>query len=203
MDEREKNLSGTAITIAVTYTALQLLSNIASLKIGSIFGLAVDMGTFCYPLTFTLRDLAHKALGLKNVTSLVWLSAGICLCSSGYLALCSITPAASGVSPAFNEVFNPMWRIVIASIFAMLISELVDTAVYHLYEKHIKGGLRGRIILSNAVSIPIDNFIFAFGAFAFALPWSEVLEIFFFNLGVKFVVSLIGLPLISHTHRDR
>ena len=39
---------------------------IASLKIISVFGYAVDAGTLVYPFTFTIRDLVHK-LGGKQV----------------------------------------------------------------------------------------------------------------------------------------
>jgi len=55
--------------------------------------------------------------------------------------------------------------------------------------------------LSNAVSIPIDNLIFAVGAFAFLLPWEVVWQIFLFNLLIKFAVTLVSLPLI-YTTRD-
>ena len=49
--------------VVSAYIAAQMLADIASLKIGVVAGLAVDMGTFIYPITFTLRDLAHKVLG--------------------------------------------------------------------------------------------------------------------------------------------
>ena len=57
--------------------------------------------------------------------------------------------------------------------------------------------------LSNLASIPLDNFLFAFGAFAFALPWGAVWQIFLFNLAVKAVVSLAGIPLLSLVKEDK
>ena len=57
-------MSTAAVVAIAAYTGAQLLSNIASLKIGIVFGLAVDMGTFIYPITFTLRDVAQSADGL-------------------------------------------------------------------------------------------------------------------------------------------
>jgi uncharacterized PurR-regulated membrane protein YhhQ (DUF165 family) len=44
--------------------------------------------------------------------------------------------------------------------------------------------------------------IFAVGAFGWTLPWAVVWEIFFFNLIVKYGVTLLSLPLI-YTTRDR
>ena len=53
-----------------------------------------------------------------------------------------------------------------------------------------------RVLLSNSVSVPIDNAIFAIGAFGWLLPWAVVWEIFIFNLIVKYGMTLLSLPLI-------
>lgn len=189
-----------AAAVAATYVGLQLVSNIASLRVGLVFGFAVDMGTFCYPFTFTLRDLAHKTLGKSGVTVLVWLSAAICLFASGYFALCAMAPSAdpsaTGPSSSFAVVFSPMWRLVLASIAAMLISELADTQVYHWFTGRTMKYEWARVVVSNAVSIPLDNAVFAIGAFGWSLPWHTVLQIFLFNLAVKTLVGLAGAPLI-------
>ena len=59
-------LSRVAVVVVAAYIAAQMMADIASLKIGVVAGLAVDMGTFVYPVTFTLRDLVHKTLGKRN-----------------------------------------------------------------------------------------------------------------------------------------
>lgn len=161
------------VWVAVVYAGLQLISNIASLKIGVVGGFSVDMGTFCYPLTFTIRDMAHKVLGKKRVTELVWLSAALCLAASVYFGFCAVIPSAVEGS-GFDAVFSPMWRLVMASIGAMVVSELVDTQVFHLCAQRWPRREWRRVILSNAVSMPLDNFIFALGAFGWVLPWGDV-----------------------------
>ena len=45
------------------YAGAQVISQVTSLKIGVVFDQSVDMGTFVYPITFTLRDVVHKVLG--------------------------------------------------------------------------------------------------------------------------------------------
>ncbi len=186
------------VVVAALYAGMQLVSNVASLKVGLVFGLAVDMGAFCYPLTFTLRDMAHKALGLRAVTALVWASALMCLVASGYFALASLSAPAvdDGGRNAFGVVFSPMWRLVFASIAAMVASELADTRVFH-WCRAMEGRREWlRVVISNAVSIPVDNAIFAVGAFGWALPWNAVAQVFLFNLAVKVVVGLAAAPLI-------
>ena len=60
-----------AIVAVGAYVGAQVIADITSLKIGSFAGRAVDMGTFIYPITFTLRDVVHKALGRRAARTLV------------------------------------------------------------------------------------------------------------------------------------
>ena len=181
------------------YLAAQMLADIASLKIGVVAGWSVDMGTFIYPITFTLRDLVHKSLGKKAARTLIFTAGGINLCMAAYLFAVSLVPEdpAWGLGAQFSAIFSPVWRIVFASIAAELISELADTEVYSWFVRQVTRKKKWlRVLISNAVSIPIDNAVFALGAFAFTLPAVTVWEIFVMNLFVKFGISLLSLPLI-------
>jgi uncharacterized PurR-regulated membrane protein YhhQ (DUF165 family) len=85
--------SNVAVLVIAAYVAAQMLSDIASLKIGIVGGYSVDMGTFIYPITFTLRDLVHKVLG-KNNTRLLIVTAGLInLLMAGYLKWVSSVPS--------------------------------------------------------------------------------------------------------------
>ncbi len=199
-----------AVVVVAAYIAAQMLSDIASLKIGVVAGLAVDMGTFIYPITFTLRDVVHKVLGKRNAQLLIVSAAVINLFMVLYLtwaANVESDPNSFG-GPEFSMIFAPLWRIVVASIVAEVVSELMDTEVYHWFVTKITRKWQWlRVLVSNAVSVPIDNIIFvliAFSPIAFlGAPlvdsWEVTWEIFLFNLMVKFAVTLISLPLIYIT----
>ncbi len=197
----------TAVVVVISaYIGAQMLSDIASLKIGVVFGLAVDMGTFIYPITFTLRDVAHKVLGKSAVRMLIVMAAVVNLFAALYMGWVQSVPsdASWGLGGEWSAVFNPglLWRIVVASIIAEVVSEMVDTEVYHWFVTKVTHRYQwARVLLSNGVSIPIDNLIFALGAFAFILPWDVVWQIFLFNLVLKYAVTLVSLPLI-YTTRD-
>jgi len=86
---------------------------------------------------------------------------------------------------------------VVASIAAELVSEFADTEVYHWFITKITNRYQwARVLISNSVSVPIDNAIFAIGAFGWLLPWTVVWEIFIINLLVKYGMTLLSLPLI-------
>lgn len=199
-----------AIIAVASYIAAQMLADIASLKIGVVAGLAVDMGTFIYPITFTLRDVVHKALGKRNARTVVLCAGVVNLFMVLYLGWAALVPSdpQSFGGPEFSTVFSPLWRIVVASIIAEVISELLDTEVYHLFVTRVTRRFQWlRVLVSNSVSVPIDNVLFvliAFSPIAFlGTPlvdsWQVAWEIFLFNLAVKFGVTLVSLPLIYVT----
>jgi hypothetical protein len=188
-----------AVLVVAAYIATQMLSDIASLKIGVVLGLAVDMGTFIYPATFTLRDLVHKVLGKRNAQAMVVSAGVINLLMAAYLMWVAAVPSdpSWGLGVEFSAILSPVWRIVLASIAAEVASELADTEIYHWFVHKITRRYQwARVLISNGISVPIDNMIFAVGAFGWSLPWGVVWQIFIFNLMVKYAMTLISLPLI-------
>jgi queuosine precursor transporter len=197
-----------AIAAVGAYAGAQVIADITSVKIGTAFGRAVDMGTFIYPITFTLRDVVHKMLGRRAARTLVVTAAVVNLFMALYLQWVARAPSNESYpfGDEFRLVLGPLWRIVVASIIAELVSELLDTEVYHWFVRSVTTHYQwARVAVSNAVSIPVDNALFAvlaFGSLPFladddlTLPWSAVWDIFIVNLVVKALVSVVSLPLI-------
>ena len=52
------------------------------------------------------------------------------------------------------------------------------------------------MLLSNSVSVPLDSLIFSVLAFGGILPWEVVWQIFWFNLLVKYAMTVVSIPLI-------
>jgi uncharacterized integral membrane protein (TIGR00697 family) len=187
------------IIVVSIYIAAQLLSDIGSLKIALIAGFSVDAGTFIYPLTFTIRDLVHKQLGKTAARTVIILAAAINLFMVVFFQFAAWLPQDPtwGLGKEFSTILGPVWRIVFASIVAEVISELIDTEVYHFWVSRITRKHQwARVLISNAVSIPIDSLIFCWGAFGLALPNSVVWSIFFANVIVKGLVTVVSLPAI-------
>lgn len=193
-----------AIVAVAAYAGAQVIADVSSLKIGIVAGRAVDMGTFIYPITFTLRDVAHKTIGKRPTQTLVLMAAVVNLCAALYLWWVAAVPsdASWGLGAEWSAVFNAqlLWRIVIASIVAEVVAELLDTEIYHWFVTRITHRYQwARVLISNSVSVPVDNLIFAVGAFAGILPWDVIWQIFLFNLILKYAVTLVSMPLIYVT----
>lgn len=187
------------ILVISAYIAAQMLADITSLKIVFLAGLSMDAGTLVYPITFTLRDLVHKTVGINAARTLIFTAAAINLFMAGLFWLVSILPADMEVGPQeeFSFVLSPVWRIVVASILAEVIAELIDTEVYQLWVNRIgKKYQWGRVLSSNAVSVPLDSLIFVTVAFAGTMSWAVVWSIFLANVLVKGITTILSIPLI-------
>lgn len=186
-----------ATLVSAAYVAFQMMADIASLRIVTVAGLSIDAGTFVYPFTFTLRDLVHKTAGIKAARALIIAAAVLNLLMAGLFWLTSKLPADLSVGPQeeFGLVLSPVWRIVFASIIAEVVAELIDTEGYRLWVERVTRRYQwARVLVSNALSIPIDSLIFSWLAFGGVMPNVVVWSIFTSNVIIKGITTLVSLP---------
>lgn len=84
-------------------------------------------------------------------------------------------------------------RVFIASILAILIAESTDTEIFHHFRDR---SWLGRVLRSNAVSVPLDSLIFNCTAFLGIFSPVLVAQIIFGEIVVKFAVSLVYAILV-------
>jgi uncharacterized integral membrane protein (TIGR00697 family) len=192
--------TATVLTLLVSaYIAAQMLSDIASIRIVELLGFQMDAGTLIYPITFTLRDLVHKVAGKHVARLLIFTAAAVNLFMAATFWLVSVLPAdvSVGEQLEFGVVLAPLWRIVFASILAEVIAELIDTEVYSAWVARFAHRMQwGRVVSSNLVAVPVDSAIFVTVAFAGVLPPDVVVAIFWTNVLLKGLVTLVSIPMI-------
>ncbi|MCX7683378.1 MAG: queuosine precursor transporter [Anaerolineae bacterium] len=196
-DTRSSSILRAGILVISAYIAAQMLSDVLSLKIASVAGFSVDVGTFIYPFTFTLRDLVHKLLGRVAARTVIVTAAVINLVMAGLFLFAAWLPPdpAWPLQREFAAVLTPAWRIVLASIAAEAASEFTDTEVYHLWVSRVTRRFQWvRVLISNAISVPLDSLIFCWGAFGGLLPALSIWSIFWANVLMKGGVTLLSLP---------
>jgi uncharacterized integral membrane protein (TIGR00697 family) len=188
------------LVVGGAYVAAQMMADIASLRIISVAGHAVDAGTLIYPFTFTLRDLVHKIGGKAAARTLILLAAVINLVMAAFFGLVGNLPpdVATGPQLDFGQVLAPVWGIVVASIVAEVVAELVDTEVYALWVRRFAERYQwGRVLASNAVAIPVDSALFVGLATLFGVfPGVVAMTIFWVNVVFKGVITVVSIPWI-------
>ncbi|MDD5489510.1 MAG: queuosine precursor transporter [Candidatus Moranbacteria bacterium] len=181
------------------YVSFQLFANILSTKIAllPIIHMSIDGGTVIYPLTFTLRDFVHKTHGKKDARQVIIIAAALNAVMFGLFWLVGkMTPDPTWqFQTAYQQILLPVGRIVLASIIAQVISELMDTEIFSFVYKKTTDTLA--VLASNSISLVVDSVVFCLIAFFGALPFSTVLAIIFTNILVKFIISTLSVPTIK------
>lgn len=164
------------VLITIAYVAVVAVSNLLVDKFINLgaFGL-LSAGTITFGITFTIRDLAHQAsvragLGRRPV----FLMIGVAAVVNVFVAMATDTPA----------------RFLVASFLAILISEGIDTQIYHRLRAR---SWLVRVLSSNAVSVPLDSSIFTIVAFLGVAGYDAItmLQIVQADLIFKFLVGTI------------
>ncbi len=186
------------------YVSFQVIANVLSTKIAllPLLNWPIDGGTIIYPLTFTLRDFVHKTLGKKKSRQIVLVAGAVNLLAFLLFWVIGKIPADPSwqFQEAYASILMPVGRIVVASIVAQIISELVDTEIFSLAYKKFSDVWA--VLISNAVALLVDSIIFSLIAFVGSLPLVVVGQIIITNILVKLVISLITLPGVKFIPRQ-
>ena len=185
------------IIVCVGYVVAQMLADISNLRELTIAGMSVSAFSLVYPLTFTLRDLAHRLAGARVARTLIITSAVIYLLAQAYFWLIANLPPAmtQDEQVVLGELLTAEWRFLLAAVAATVIAQLVDTELYEFWKKRFGSEkLWGRVLFSNAISIPLDRFLFLVLAFAGATTTDAMVDLFITATIVRLVIGLISIP---------
>lgn len=183
------------IVLTAGYLLCQIIADVTASKMVDLFGIYVPAAVFIYALTFTLRDVVHKQLGKRQAVFMV-LTAGVVnvLMAAYFMLTVALKPAPFWQNQeAYNLILGVVPRVVGASILSEMISELIDTEVYHRI-KHLAPWKR--VLGSNAVSLPIDSLIFVPVAFAGTMPVAALISVMLGQILLKSVITVLSIPLI-------
>ena len=191
---------------ACLYLGLVTFANLGSLRVIVLLGLVLDGGTLLYPFTFTMRDVLHKKAGAAHTRFVILLTAGLNLLMFGFCWLVGVLPPDPSVGPQSEYAFvlSPGFRLVIGSIAAMTVAELADTAIYSLVRARWGARMQWlRVLLSNAVSVPVDTLIFLLIAFGGRYDGATLLALFLSNILLKYLVAAASAWTVYLVKEDR
>ncbi len=187
---------------------------------GNSFSFHLTAGVMLWPVVFVMTDIINEYYGPKGVKFLSYLAIGLIAFSFlAYNLAINLKPSeyfsiGNGIDKpdaAFRGIFGQGLWIILGSIVAFLLSQVLDVLVFHRIKK-ITGekNIWLRATGSTLVSQLIDSFVVLFIAFYIGKrlqtgqgdPWSinQVLTTGTGNYLYKFVVALIMTPVIYYIH---
>lgn len=169
-------------------------------------------GVLLWPLEFVMTDIVNEYYGPKAVRRISYIAVGLISYAFVMFYLAISVPAeqsfwvgsqsAAGVPDmqvAFTSVFGQGMWIIVGSLVAFLVSQVLDVWVFHRI-KQVTGQKKVwlRATGSTMVSQFIDSFIVLFIAFHIGRDWSmqRVLAIGLVNYSYKAVMALVLTPVI-------
>jgi uncharacterized integral membrane protein (TIGR00697 family) len=191
------------------------------LILGNSFSFNLTAGVLLWPVVFIMTDIINEYYGPKGVRflslftivlivySFVMLSGAIGLYPADFWAK-NYYQGVPDSNLAFSGIFGQSQSIIIASLIAFLLGQMLDVFIFHkIKESTGEKGIWLRATGSTLVSQFIDSFVVLFIAFYIAprfsgriQPWafSQVMTICIGNYLYKFIVAVILTPVIYLIH---
>lgn len=184
----------------------------------SRLSLNMSVGILLWPVVFILSDLINEYFGKSGVKRISWMAAG--MIAYGFVLILSGThlPAADfwlevnstdhagrpfDIDYAYNTIFRQGMGIIVGSITAFLVGQLIDMYVFHYLRKATKNKkLWLRATGSTVVSQFTDSFLILLIAFYWLGNWSlmQVLSVGLIQYFYKVSFAILLTPLIYLVH---
>jgi uncharacterized integral membrane protein (TIGR00697 family) len=174
---REERLQLVFLVLAGFFVGNALLAELIGGKLFQVptpwYTFTLSCGIVLWPLVFILTDIVNEYFGRRGVRRLTFLAAGVIAWAYLALAATRLVPAAD-FSPvddlSFSRVFLQSQWIIVGSLAAFLLAQLVDVTVFWIIRRrtgHRRLWLRATG--STLVSQLIDTFVVQF--VGLHLPW--------------------------------
>lgn len=180
--------------------------------------LNMSIGVVIWPLVFITSDILNEYFGREGVRKISFITAALIAYATLFLVLANQLPPADfwiennkniggggsfDINLAYNAIFRQGINIIIGSLTAFLVSQLVDAYTFQ-YVKKITGHryLWLRATGSTVVSQVIDSFIILWVAFYLMGNWtmSQVLQVGLLQYVYKVSLAILLTPVIYLMH---
>ena len=185
---------------------------------GYVLDFNLTAGVVLWPVVFITTDIINEYFGKEGVKKISFLAAGLIAYIFIIISIVTKLPPADfwldvnafdasgnpfNINFAFNKVYSQGLGIIIGSLFAFLIGQLLDVFIFQRLRK-ITGSRKIwlRATGSTLVSQLIDSFVVLIIAFYVFGNWNlpQVISVGIMNYIYKFVIAIIVTPLIYLAH---
>lgn len=172
-------------------------------------GFNLTCGVLLWPLEFVMTDIVNEYYGPKAVRRISFTAVALIAYAFLMYFIAIKVPAADFWRPinikngipdmqdAFSGIFGQGMRIIVGSLVAFLVSQVVDVTVFHRIkkitgEKHVWLRSTGSTLVSQIV----DSYIVLFIAFLGVFSWQQILAFGIMNYLYKATMAIVLTPVI-------
>lgn len=195
------------LVLAGFFVTNAIVAELIGGKLIQFFGtFTQSIGIILWPFVFVLTDLINEHYGKKGVRKLTYITVALIIYMYLLLSVGMRIPAIEG-SPVNDQVFKTVFGqsqwIIIGSVIAFLVSQLVDVYVFWVFRHRTGSGLIWlRATGSTVVSQLLDTFIVQYVAFVIPGNWTlqQLLTNASWGYAFKLLIAICLIPLIYIGH---
>lgn len=194
--------------LAGLFVMTLIVSNIASIKVVAIGPLVFDAGTILFPLSYIVGDIVTEVYGYRKMRSLLYVGVVSLILTMTTFWVVQILPASPDWpnQVAYESILGVVWRIVLASVTALFLGEIMNAYVMACMKVRSKGkNLWARMISSSVVGSAIDTVVFSTVAFLGTMPFDALAQlmitVFLIKITTEVVVSPLTIKIINIVKR--
>ena len=194
--------------LAGLFVMTLIVSNIASIKVVAIGPLVFDAGTILFPLSYIVGDIVTEVYGYRKMRSLLYVGVVSLILTMMTFWVVQILPASPDWpnQVAYESILGVVWRIVLASVTALFLGEIMNAYVMARMKVRSKGkNLWVRMISSSVVGSAIDTVVFSTVAFLGTMPFDALAQlmitVFLIKITTEVVVSPLTVKIINIVKR--
>ena len=197
---KKKSISILQLGLTVFFVVSLLISNVITGKQVLLpFGITMTGAVFLFPITYVLSDLFSEVYGYKwsRFTCYLGFAMNLFMVLIFQLAIATPAPDYWTNQAAFEIVLGNTPRILIASLLAMLVGDLINDKVFRrMKAKHpnTHDGFSLRAILSSLCGEIADSLVFMPIAFIGQMPAMTLLIMSITQVSIKVAYEIVILP---------
>ena len=178
--------------------AVLLISNLASTKMFDFFGtgLVMDGGAVIFPIGYVLGDVIVEIYGYARARRIIVLTVAMNLLAALTFLVVGLLPPGDGWEnqEAFQAILGFMPRLVLASLVAFLVGQLLNALVFQRLRDTGFGKrfLWWRAMGSSLAGNSVDSLIFTVIAFAGVISTYQLFAL----VGLAFLMKMAGEALL-------
>jgi len=194
------------IILAGIFITNAIVAELTGGKLIDVFGVPMSIGILPWPIVFVTTDLINEYFGEKGVKRLSLITAGL-IAYTFFVLYFAIQIPSTGISSVtseqFKSVFGQSQLIIVGSIAAFLVSQLIDVTIFHFVKKRTGNRMIWlRSTGSTVISQFFDSFIVL--GIAFYLPGIMDFKTYIISgltgYSVKLVIAILMTPMIYLGH---
>lgn len=194
--------------LAGLFVMTLIVSNIASVKVVAIGPLVFDAGTILFPLSYIVGDIVTEVYGYRKMRSLLYVGVVSLILTMTTFWVVQILPASPDWpnQVAYESILGVVWRIVLASVTALFLGEIMNAYVMARMKVRSKGkNLWVRMISSSVVGSAIDTVVFStvafLGTMSFGALAQLMITVFLIKITTEVIVSPLTIKIINIVKR--